>query len=275
VKQTNRWRQLLRRTLTRPLIHSTGAGFATRSLLETGEHVSSIESAAAGGLHYAQLMATQEQDAHICGECGGRLAPDLRYCVHCYSPVGAGAARAHVELARKTATTHRPDPTLVFSPEKHEAIARRARGRKRMIITAVIALAIVIAGSIGLNIVSRNRREGQRTMARSQAAERDLNTLADALERFKEDVQRYPTNEEGLICLTRKPAALGQDVGENQSSWLGPYLEHVPEVDPWGNDYVYRTLDGGRNFELFSHGPGGETGSDSRFRVGSQASTEP
>ena len=45
------------------------------------------------------------------------------------------------------------------------------------------------------------------------------------------------------------------------------FLKHVPEVDPWGNDYVYRTEDAGRSFELYSSGPGGETGSDSRFRV--------
>jgi hypothetical protein len=57
-------------------------------------------------------MATQEQNAQICQQCGAALAAGLRYCVHCYSPVGTTASRAHVELARKTATTHRPDPTL-------------------------------------------------------------------------------------------------------------------------------------------------------------------
>lgn len=218
-------------------------------------------------------MATLEQDAHTCPECGAKVSPDRRYCVHCYSPVGKGATRAHVELARETATTHRPDPTLVFSPEKHEEIVRRARSRKRIIITAIMVLAIVVAGSIVLNTVNRNRGETQRTVAREQAAHRDLNTIAEALERFKEDVRRYPINEEGLACLIRKPAALRQDVAENQSAWFGPYLDHLPEVDPWGSDYVYRTADGGRNFELFSPGPGGETGFDSRFRIGSQSSS--
>jgi general secretion pathway protein G len=218
-------------------------------------------------------MATQEPDAHICQQCGAKVAPDLRYCVHCYSPVGASASRAHVELAGKTATTHRPDPTLVFSPERHEAIARRARSRKRMIITATIVLVVVGAGSIALNLINRSRLEAQRTMAREQAAHRELNALADALDRFKADVERYPTNEEGLRCLARKPAAF-EAVGEGRSSyWFGPYLESVPEVDPWGSDYVYHTADGGRSFELFSPGPGGETGSDSRFRITSQPST--
>lgn len=211
-------------------------------------------------------MATQEQDAQICEQCGAAVAPGLRYCVHCYSPVGASASRAHVELARKTATTHRHDPTLVFSPERHEAIARRKRSRKRMVITATIALVVVVAGSIALNIVNRNRREAQRIVAREEAARRELNSLAEALDRFKADVERYPTNEEGLRCLARKPAAFMAE-GGNSSFWYGPYLENVPEVDPWGNDYVYHTSDGGRSFELFSSGPGGETGSDSRFRV--------
>lgn len=219
-------------------------------------------------------MATQEQDAHICQQCGGALASDLRYCVHCYSPVGVSSSRPHVELARRTATTHRPDPTLVFSPEKHEAILRRARSRKRMIFAAAVVLTIVVAGSIALNIVNRDRRQAQKAMAREQAARRELNSLAEALERFRADMARYPTNEEGLRCLARKPAAF-EAVGAGQSNyWFGPYLENVPEVDPWGSDYVYHTADGGRTFELFSPGPGGdETGSGSQFRVISQPST--
>ena len=149
-------------------------------------------------------------------------------------------------------------------------MVRRARSRKRMIITAAIALVVVVAGVVALNIINRGRREAQKTMAREQAAQRELNTLAEALDRFKSDVERYPTNEEGLRCLSRKPAAFVADGAGRSSYWFGPYLENVPEVDPWGNDYVYRTADGGRSFELSSPGPGGETSSDSRFRVASQ-----
>lgn len=214
-------------------------------------------------------MAPQGQDRHICEQCGAAVSRDQRYCVHCYFPVAASASRAHVELAQKTDTTHRPDPTLVFSPEKHEAILRRGRNRKRLIISATITLALVVSGLVALNVLNRSRRESQRVMAREDAARRELNALAEALERFKADVERYPTNEEGLRCLVLKPAAfMTEDSG--RSVWYGPYMESVPEVDPWGNDYVYHTEDKGRSFELFSTGPGGETGSDSRFRVASQ-----
>lgn len=140
-----------------------------------------------------------------------------------------------------------------------------------MIITAAVALTLIVAGSIALNIINRDRRLTARAIGREQAAHRELSAFAEALERFKADVQRYPTNEEGLRCLSRKPAAF--EATGSSSYWFGPYLETVPEVDPWGNDYEYHTPDGGRSFELYSPGPGGsQSGSDSRFRVRSQGS---
>lgn len=126
---------------------------------------------------------------------------------------------------------------------------------------------IVVALSITLNLVAVHRQRVARAMAREEAARRDLRSLVDALERFKGDVARYPTNEEGLKGLSRRPAAFPPDNAEHANYWFGPYIDNIPEVDPWGNDYVYATADGGRSFELFSYGPGGETSSDSRFHV--------
>jgi general secretion pathway protein G len=222
----------------------------------------------AGGLDYVlDVMATQTEDLKACRQCGARLAPNLRYCVHCYSPVGATSTRAHVELAGEITTTRRADPTKVFSPEKHEAIARRARSRKRLIFAASLAVFVIIVGSVSLKVLNQQRRETERVMKRERAAQQEIITMADALERFHVDVLRYPTNEEGLRSLARRPAVIRQDRAGHMTYWYGPYLENVPEVDPWGNDYIYETPDEGRSFELLSHGPGGETGSDSRFRV--------
>src|ERR1051326_3110233 len=139
-------------------------------------------------------MATQEPDENLCHQCGARLARDRRYCIHCYAPVGDTASRAHVDLVRTTATTHRPDPTFVFSPEKHEAIARRKRSRKRIAIIGAATLILSIASLVALNSLRRSRKELQRRVAREQAAKKELNTLAEALERFKADVERYQTN---------------------------------------------------------------------------------
>jgi type II secretion system protein G len=156
---------------------------------------------------------------------------------------------------------------LVFSQEKHDEIIQRARSRKRMIISTATAIAIVVTSAISFSLVARHRQQVAKAFAREEAAWRDLNTLAESLERFKGDVNRYPTNEEGLAGLSRRPAAFPPDGAEHSFYWFGPYIEHLPEVDPWGNDYVYQTEDAGRSFELYSSGPGGETGPDSRFRV--------
>ena len=215
-------------------------------------------------------MAPGQQNENLCDQCGARVPSDRRYCLQCYAPV-AGAARAHFESARTIATTHRDDPTIVFSPEKHQQIVRRGRRRKRMIIATATIILLGIAVSITVSMINRNRLAAAKAESRDQAAFRDLNTISDALERFKIDVGRYPTNAEGLAGLVRRPAEFPPDSLEHSYYWLGPYLEHVPEVDPWGDDYVYEARDGGRGFVLFSHGPGGEMGSDGRFQVGSPA----
>jgi len=184
--------------------------------------------------------------------------------------MGAEPARAHVELAREIDPARKIDPTIVFSPERHEAILRRDRKRRRVIIASAIAVALILASSILFQEIECHRRDAEKLMARDRAAQKELYALADALERFKADVLRYPTNEEGLRSLARRPAVIRQN-SDRVDYWFGPYLDSVPEVDPWGNDYVYQTPDGGRSFELFSYGPNGETGSGGRFQVNSPA----
>src|ERR1041384_8829826 len=142
------------------------------------------------------FMTAHKEDPKACGECGARLAPDLRYCVHCYAPVGTGSTRAHVELAGEITTTRRADPTRVFSPERHKAIARRKRSHKRLAAMASIGIVLIIAGSISLRVLNRRQREAARIVARENSARREIDLMADALERFRADVLRYPTNEE-------------------------------------------------------------------------------
>jgi len=213
-------------------------------------------------------MATQESSKQTCPGCGAQLARSLRYCLYCYRPLSnEHNARAHIESASAVNTTRRIDPTIVFLPEEHEAIERRKRRRKRLFIIGAIAFVIVAACSVAWHLHNRNRHEAERALAREQMAEREISLMADALERFRLDVGRYPTNQEGIRSLTYKPTGFKLEGGAQPRYWLGPYLDGIYEVDPWGNDYVYQTADGGQSFELFSSGPEGATGSGSRFYV--------
>lgn len=206
-------------------------------------------------------MASQGTDKRKCAGCGAILAINLRYCIYCYRPASNDkVARAHVESARTIDTTRRDDPTKVFLPEEHEAIKRRARKRKRLLITGAIAFTVAIMGLVTFHYLNRHWQEREKAMARERMARRELRLMADALERFRTDVGRYPTTQEGLTSLARKPFVKDFGQGEQSNMRRGPYLESVPEVDPWGNDYVYEATGGGQGFALFSYGPEGETG---------------
>ena len=60
-----------------------------------------------------------------------------------------------------------------------------------------------------------------------------IQNITAALELFRLDVGRYPTQQEGLAGAVTQPAtAIG---------WNGPYLQKPTAlIDPWGQPYLYR-----------------------------------
>ena len=214
-------------------------------------------------------MTAESPEKQICAGCGATLVAQQRYCVNCYRPVaGARPARAHVETARQVETTRRADPTVVFRPDVHEALVRRSRLRKRMLIVCAIVILLGGAAAATWLALTHQSPEQRRTAARGEMAQRELRLMADALERFHEDVGRYPTSAENLHGLMHRPAAFRPTDDARVNHWLGPYLDSLPEVDPWGNDYVYEVTDDGQGFVLYSYGPGGD-GVAGRFQVSS------
>lgn len=104
---------------------------------------------------------------------------------------------------------------------------------------------------------------GQIQRSEVTAAKAQLDALDKALQAFRIDMGRYPSDGEGLAALTTAPA--GHD-----GRWRGPYLKGNAPLDPWGSAYQYRALGGGgRDFELLSLGrdraPGGQ-GDDADLR---------
>ena len=64
------------------------------------------------------------------------------------------------------------------------------------------------------------------------AAEVQLKSLAAALDQARLDLNRFPTDDEGLDILIKRPAG--------EEAWRGPYLDEDIPKDPWGTDYVYQ-----------------------------------
>jgi general secretion pathway protein G len=65
------------------------------------------------------------------------------------------------------------------------------------------------------------------TAARAQAK-----SIRLALDSFKLDTGRYPSQQEGLKVLMAAPQ-------NDNGSWFGPYMDGKLPNDPWGNSFVY------------------------------------
>jgi general secretion pathway protein G len=91
--------------------------------------------------------------------------------------------------------------------------------------------------------------------ARVTKASVDIRQLEFALKLYKLDNGVYPTTEQGLAALVRKPTA--SPVPRNYKS--SGYLEgNSAPRDPWGNEYTYRSPgEEGRNYEIISLGADG------------------
>ena len=83
--------------------------------------------------------------------------------------------------------------------------------------------------------------------ARVGAAPADMGGLCLALDAFKADVGRYPTESEGLDSLQENP--------HTATGWNGPYYRRRPLIDPWGQPYNYVPPAGSSPPQVFSGGP--------------------
>lgn len=116
-----------------------------------------------------------------------------------------------------------------------------------------VMVVIVIMGVLAALIVPRVMSRPDE--ARITAARVDIATITQALQLYKLDNHRYPTTEQGLSALVKKPAL--PPVPEN---WKGNgYLERIPS-DPWGHPYRYLQPGLHGEFDVFSLGADGEPG---------------
>ncbi len=92
--------------------------------------------------------------------------------------------------------------------------------------------------------------------AKVDTARIEIQTLGNALDLYRLDLQRYPTQEEGLSALVEPPP------GADFDRWHGPYIKQrrLP-LDPWGRPYLYRSPGEHGEYDLYSLGadnaPGG------------------
>jgi general secretion pathway protein G len=130
-------------------------------------------------------------------------------------------------------------------------VRRAARGFTLIELMVVLVIIGVLAALIVPNVLNRTDD------ARVTAARTDVNNLVQALKLYKLDNQRYPTAEQGLESLVRKPTA-----GAIPPNWK-PYLDKLPS-DPWGRPYQYVSPGVKGEIDVFSFGADGQAGGEGK-----------
>ena len=128
-----------------------------------------------------------------------------------------------------------------------------SRGFTLLELLVVLVILGLLASLVGPQVL--NQLGG----SKSKAAVLQIEEYSSALDLYRLEVGRYPSESEGLEALIKKPG--------NASNWNGPYLKKkVIRQDPWGNDYVYRYPGEHGDFDLYSLGADNREGGDGENR---------
>lgn len=127
----------------------------------------------------------------------------------------------------------------------------RQRGFTLLEIMVVIVILGILASLVVPNLM------GNKEKADRQKAISDITALENALDMYKLDNSRYPSTEQGLDALVKKPQV--EPLPRNYAD--GGYIKRLP-LDPWGNAYQLVSPGEHSKLDVFSMGPDGEAGTD-------------
>ena len=119
----------------------------------------------------------------------------------------------------------------------------------------VIAILALIGGIVTPSVIDKLRK------AKWQKANIEIEQIGAGLDMYALENGSYPTTEQGLRALVRKPTAPPEPV-----SWTSPYVKtkNVNFLDPWGTPYIYGSPSEheGTDYDLYSYGADGQEGGE-------------
>lgn len=169
-----------------------------------------------------------------------------------YFPAGSIAA----SLPRTVAARATPPQSDVRDAAICAAASRcGACGRAGGFTLIEVMVVVVILGVLAAVVVPRVMDRPDQ--ARVVKARQDLRLLETALGLYKLDNFRYPSTDQGLEALARKPVT-----PPLPAHWkAGGYVDRVP-TDPWGRAYLYLSPGAHGDVDLWSLGADGQPGGE-------------
>ncbi len=149
--------------------------------------------------------------------------------------------RAHRYVNSTMSQRTRPCPVRSRS-------ALRDRGFTLIEIMVVVVIIGLLASVIVPTVVSKVDE------ARVAKAKEDIQSLQTALTEYRLDNSVYPSTQQGLQALVKKPD------DPSLTNWHGPYIQHLVK-DPWGHAYHY-VYPGthGQPYDLYTLGASNQPG---------------
>lgn len=118
-----------------------------------------------------------------------------------------------------------------------------------------ILVVVVIIGILAAVIVPRVMDRPDE--ARMTKARQDVQALVTALNMYRLDNYAYPSTEQGLEALVRRPSGWPE-----APNWReGGYIDRLPK-DPWGRDYNYMFPGMHGEVDVWSYGRNGQPGGE-------------
>lgn len=124
---------------------------------------------------------------------------------------------------------------------------KRVAGFTLIEVMVVVVILGILAAIIVPKIMSRPEQ------ARMVKVKQDILAIQSALDLYKLDNGIYPTTDQGLEALVKKPSS--DPIPRNWKS--EGYLQQIPS-DPWNEPYQY--MNENEKLKIFSYGPKGKEG---------------
>ena len=139
---------------------------------------------------------------------------------------------------------------------------RARRGFTFLEIMIVVAIIGILASLVGVKLV------GQMDRAKRRLTRIQMSSIKEAMGHYDANVGGFPSTEEGLEALVKRPAGVSEDVWEQ-------CMEEMP-VDAWKRPFVYRCPgEHEKPYDLISKGKDGVEGTEDDITNFEKAGAKP